>query len=481
MPKNKKNTFRRVLAAAIATSGLVGALTTTTAAHAVGTSSPDGSITRSEILQRAQSWVDEQVPYSQSSAWSDSNGSYRSDCSGYISMAWHLSSALTTVTLPSVSTKLNSYDDLLPGDALDRYDNGNYNIHVVLFAGWTDSSHQTANIYTESTWGTVAHTTTMSRSAMDAGTYVPFRYNNVASDPAPAPTPITANNVHLYGLGSDNRVYDNYGNYGINKWNGFGLVDGTAGFKQITSTTTTDSTVHVYTIGSDNRIYENDGNYADGKWSGFGLVDGTAGFQQITAVATGTTVRLYALGSDNRVYENDGDYTKHSWSGFGLVDGTAGFKQITAAATTDASGNTTVHLYAIGSDNRVYDNDADLSAHKWGGFALVDGTAGYQQITAAALGTTVHLYALGSDNRIYENDGDYNAHTWTGFGLVDNTAGFKQITAVKTGASTVHLYAIGSDNRAYDNAGDYAAHKWAGFGLVDGTAGWQQLTAVASI
>ncbi|MGW4382267.1 hypothetical protein [Kitasatospora sp. NPDC004531] len=473
---SKQNTLRRALAAVVITSGLIGPLTTTTAAHAVGTSTVGGPITRAEILARAQSWVDEQVPYSQSSSWSDSNGSYRSDCSGYVSMAWHLSSALTTVTLRSVSTELNSYDDLQPGDMLDRYDNGSYNIHAVLFAGWTDSSHTTANIYTESTWGTVAHATTMSRSAMTAGAYVPFRYNNVASDPAPAPTPIAANNVHLYGLGSDNRVYDNFGNYDNHKWNGFGLVDGTAGFKQITSTTTTDSTTHVYALGSDDRVYENDGNYADGTWTGFGLVDGTAGFKQVTAVSTGNTVRLYALGSDNRVYENDGDYTKGTWTGFGLVDGTAGFKQITAAVT----GNT-VRLYALGSDNRVYEKDGDYSAGKWTNFSLVDGTAGFKQITAAVTANTVRLYALGSDDRVYENDGDYTKGAWSGFGLVDGTAGFKQITAVKTGDNTVHLYAIGSDDRTYDNTGDYNAHKWNGFGLVDGTAGWKQLTAVASV
>jgi hypothetical protein len=40
-------------------------------------------ITRAQILARAQTWVDAKVPYSQS-AYRDG---YRTDCSGYVSMA----------------------------------------------------------------------------------------------------------------------------------------------------------------------------------------------------------------------------------------------------------------------------------------------------------------------------------------------------------------------------------------------------------
>ena len=42
------------------------------------------SITRDQIMQRAQVWVDEKVPYSQSAT---TNG-YRQDCSGYVSYCW---------------------------------------------------------------------------------------------------------------------------------------------------------------------------------------------------------------------------------------------------------------------------------------------------------------------------------------------------------------------------------------------------------
>ncbi|MFH8642487.1 hypothetical protein, partial [Streptomyces goshikiensis] len=178
------------LAATIALSGAVGTVALTpAAAHAASASTVNGKITRSEILQRAQYWVDQRVPYQQGPGANDSTGRYyeRSDCSGYISMAWHLNTALTTQSLRNVSYELGSYDDLKPGDMIDRYDGGNYNIHVVLFAGWTDGTRTTAKVYTESDWGQVAKISYMSRSDLRSGDYRPWRYNNVIDDTVPAP------------------------------------------------------------------------------------------------------------------------------------------------------------------------------------------------------------------------------------------------------------------------------------------------------
>ena len=42
------------------------------------------SITRDQIMSRAQVWVDQKVPYSQS----QTKDGYRQDCSGYVSYSW---------------------------------------------------------------------------------------------------------------------------------------------------------------------------------------------------------------------------------------------------------------------------------------------------------------------------------------------------------------------------------------------------------
>src|SRR4051812_33452029 len=142
-PDSTSSGLRRLMTAGLLTAVAATGFATLAPAQASAASSVDGPITRSEVLARAQYWVDKHVPYSQSVYAPDPQGrGYRSDCSGYVSMAWHLGTSLVTQTLPQVSTQI-SYDDLLPGDALDREDE-----HVVLFDHWVDSKHTTAQVYT---------------------------------------------------------------------------------------------------------------------------------------------------------------------------------------------------------------------------------------------------------------------------------------------------------------------------------------------
>ena len=82
---------------------------------------------------RAQRWVDLHVSYNQQATFEG----WRTDCSGYVSMAWDLSFAkpgLTTYTMHTVATNI-SKDQLQNGDALNCDSR-----HIVLFGGWTDSS-----------------------------------------------------------------------------------------------------------------------------------------------------------------------------------------------------------------------------------------------------------------------------------------------------------------------------------------------------
>ncbi|MEV7419975.1 hypothetical protein [Streptomyces sp. NPDC089919] len=135
------------------------------------------TITRAEVIARAQYWVDRKVPYSQSDYYADPQGrNYRQDCSGYVSMVWRLNSSLTTWTLPDVSQKLASYDDLKPGDMLDNIDS-----HVVLFYRWKDSQHTVAEVYEEARPGTVAHLESnyYTRARLQSGGFQPYKANNV--------------------------------------------------------------------------------------------------------------------------------------------------------------------------------------------------------------------------------------------------------------------------------------------------------------
>ncbi|MEU0738892.1 NlpC/P60 family protein, partial [Streptomyces sp. NPDC006134] len=149
------------------------------------------AITRSEVIQRAKSWVGIGLDYS----WTGSHDGYRTDCSGYVSMAWRLSSSLTTDTFAGagVTTSI-SKADLKPGDALLN-DASGANGHVVLFGKWVDSA-RTSYMGYEFTGSGVHYREIPYPYYSGYGTFVPVRNKSVEDDvtaPAdPGMTDLTA-------------------------------------------------------------------------------------------------------------------------------------------------------------------------------------------------------------------------------------------------------------------------------------------------
>jgi hypothetical protein len=128
-------------------------------------------VARSTIISRGQDWVDKHVPYNQGG----SHDGYRTDCSGFVSMCWELSKpGLTTSTMHTASHEI-SKADLAAGDAILCP-----GTHIVLFAGWADStkSHYTGMEEANSSTGTVKRTIPFPYWS-DTGCYKPYRSNTV--------------------------------------------------------------------------------------------------------------------------------------------------------------------------------------------------------------------------------------------------------------------------------------------------------------
>jgi hypothetical protein len=64
------------------------------------------------------------------------------DCSGLVSRCWRLYERRSTYDIGKICKPLAGYDDLRPGDALNKP----YN-HVILFAGWLDGTHETMRVF----------------------------------------------------------------------------------------------------------------------------------------------------------------------------------------------------------------------------------------------------------------------------------------------------------------------------------------------
>lgn len=135
------------------------------------------AITREEIISRAQVWVNAGVPYSQT-AYRDG---YRTDCSGFVSYAWHLQDhagrpqSLTTRTLPDVS-RLISKDELQSGDILLRPGS-----HVVIFDQWANSQRTEYWAY-EMSPPRAAYRKIPYPYWPGYGTYTPYRYNGLSEE-----------------------------------------------------------------------------------------------------------------------------------------------------------------------------------------------------------------------------------------------------------------------------------------------------------
>lgn len=153
------------------------------------------SISAAEIIARGSQWVGQQVPYGKHASFRDLQGHrYRTDCSGFISMAWALGTSLTTRSLPQVAKALGpvgDYRQLHPGDMLDSTSVG----HAVLFVRWADRRHTTAVIMEEAHPGTAARvdSTYYTTSLLSGQSFVAYRYDKLAP-------PATATDLNVDGL-----------------------------------------------------------------------------------------------------------------------------------------------------------------------------------------------------------------------------------------------------------------------------------------
>jgi hypothetical protein len=88
------------------------------------------AITRTDVLDRAHTWVAKKVHYSQRSSF----GGYRRDCSGFVSMAWRLGRSYSSRTIHAVASHI-PLSKLQPGDAVHTPG------HVAIFVSWANKKH----------------------------------------------------------------------------------------------------------------------------------------------------------------------------------------------------------------------------------------------------------------------------------------------------------------------------------------------------
>ena len=407
-----------------------------TSTGTLGPSAFGGAITRAQIIARADDWMNQSVMYSTAqdstgdadyNYWSDSatGGPYRQDCSGFVSMAWGLSSSLATPTLPGVAkvtdANISGDTNLNSGDALDYTAD-----HVVLFDHWTDSSGDFA-YDAEHTEGQATNQSTDSiyDSTLEGYAMSDFealQYDNLTTAAAP----------------TEGDVWDNSLTSGT--WAGVKEIDGGGHVTATASVGLPGGTLELFTVSSGD-IWENDLSAA-GTWSGAREIDANGSIKAISAAALPNgTVHLDSI-APGGVYDDTQSTAGGSWSGGKAVDGNATISKISLAALS----NGVLHLETLSSGG-VYDNSLSTGG-TWAGAKIVDSNSSISQIAAAAVGTTVHLETLSSGG-LYDNSLP-SGGSWGGAKIVDGNSSITAIAAASPGG-VLHLETI-ANGGVYDDS-----------------------------
>ncbi|HET6352605.1 MAG TPA: hypothetical protein VFG89_10830 [Coriobacteriia bacterium] len=168
-------------------------------------------IEREVVLARAEAWVARNVPYSQS-RWATVAGDlipsstpgyqslgYRTDCSGFVSMALRVQNSyggptsLDTATLPYRCTEITGTPEmtaearlayqksqLMPGDIMLKPKTSTYGGHVVIFVRWANAEKTKYVGYHESGTGTGTISAVIPYPYYNADKrFRPFRYNQI--------------------------------------------------------------------------------------------------------------------------------------------------------------------------------------------------------------------------------------------------------------------------------------------------------------
>jgi hypothetical protein len=140
---------------------------------------------RRTVLVRGFSWLDQNVPYSQSRTF---NG-YRTDCSGFVSMCWETGTSHTTAVFASGggnTAALRSWNELSPGDALVRRG------HMMLFTGWADSAKSGVCVLEQASTASDMQFRVRAVASLRGEAYKPIRSRALAgagvSSPSPSPS-----------------------------------------------------------------------------------------------------------------------------------------------------------------------------------------------------------------------------------------------------------------------------------------------------
>jgi hypothetical protein len=333
-----------------------------------------GPITRSEVLARANTWAASPREYSQSVI--DPSTGYRQDCSGYVSMALHLSTpGRSTVNLPDVMHVIGK-EELRPGDLVMNGGPGTGGDagHVMIFERWANGDHSRLVAYEQTPPRTMHH-----ERSYPGSPYKAYRYNNITDDPTPQPDPevLPAGSSAVHNANGNLEVYANHRGQIVEnfwapsgQWSGWrqlGMLSAPASGKPVAISNKANGNIEVY-ANAGGQIVENYWSAGNGQWSGWRQM-GT-----LSAPATGTPAVVANRNGNIEVYANAGGQIVENywsagngqWSGWRQMSSLApAADQILAVVANPTNNNVQLYVEAGG---QITENYWSASNGQWSGW-----------------------------------------------------------------------------------------------------------------
>lgn len=442
--------LRAVLVILLACAGSVTIGVAVNEHRAAAESVAGGKITRSQVIARAKYWYDHRSDITYGGSWyPDSSGKdYRPDCSGYVSMAWHLGSSLDTTSLPSVAVQITK-SQLQPGDIMNAARGaGNYTTgHVAIFEKWANADHSAYLAYEFGYTPVQHHVIPWPYFAGDPRTYVPYRYENVVDDTLSGSPDMNSGsslnvngNYHVFGIKASNGALyqDTSSNGSWLGWQKFGgTVAGTPGVTyhdgrfDVFALSPGGHAYQRYWVGSGwtgwselpgNAVFEAGGGLAavweNGRYHVFGIRpdgtllqntfqpgDGWLGWQDLGGTVTGTPAVTYHDGRYDVFALSRGGHMYHKWVLPGSGDGWSSWGEVGSGGVFgDGTGvgatyeNGRYHVFGIAPGGALFQNT----------FQPGDGWLGWQNLGGTVAGTPSVTY----------DDGRYDVWALTPAGLM---------------------------------------------------------------